>query len=77
MISIEIKSESTNTSLQEIELFIDTEGIDVLMGQLSLLKACKTDHLHFMSDDWGGSELSSKPIGDGNAIIHHAKIYLV
>lgn len=57
----------------EVEVYLDKEGLEDLLKQLSFLKK-EGDHLHFMSPAWGGHELTDKPFGEGNVGMPHPGI---
>lgn len=55
-----------------VELFLDDDGIDRLIGELQRLRG-KTTHIHNMTPSWGGAELSEKvPRGE---LVNHLVIY--
>ena len=62
-----------------LELYIhtDIQGLQTLIAQLSYLLAWSktggTNHLHMMTEEWGGGELSSEPQGDGH-VLNHVKV---
>ena len=41
-----------------------------------LIKSNTSEHLHLMSEEWGGNELSSQPFSKEDKVIHHVKIFL-
>ena len=74
MISFEFKSDAMRPN--EIEIWLDKDGLSSLLAQLGFLSDGKTEHVHLMSKDWGGNHLSSKPVDSNNTVIHHVKILL-
>jgi hypothetical protein len=74
MISFEFKGAAMGP--EEIEIWIDEDGLSSLLAQLQFLKDGKTEHVHLMSDSWGGNDLSSEPVNPSNRTIHHVKILL-
>lgn len=74
MISFEYKKDSIRP--EEIELWLDKNGLSSLLAQLQFLHDGKTEHVHLMSDSWGGSHLSSEAVRSDNTVIHHIKILL-
>jgi hypothetical protein len=62
----------------ELNIHTDIQGLETLITQLSsLLKSSRkggTDHLHLMTEEWGGGELSSEPQGDGS-VLNHVKVF--
>lgn len=61
------------------QLFIhsDESGLRFLIDELTRLservKATDTDHIHLMTKEWGGGELSSESQGD--EVLNYVKIY--
>ncbi len=76
MLSFELKKPTTQRDADALEIFLNREGLEVLMTQLQLLLAGKSDHVHLMTETWGGVHLSELPQGDGNSTIHQVKILL-
>jgi len=74
MISFEFKTDAIPPD--EIEVWLDEEGLSSLLAQLRFLADAKTEHIHLMSDSWGGNHLSSEPVDPKNTLIHHVKILL-
>jgi len=77
MISIEIRPESSPDKFEEMEIYIDDEGIDVFMAMLRFLKNNETDHVHMMSEEWGGYDLSDVPHDLKNSSVKHVKMFKV
>ncbi len=63
----------------ELEIFFDKEGQASLTAALQAVG--DTDplmaHLHLKSSEWGGDELSSEVMHQGNALLHHVKIVML
>lgn len=61
----------------ELCIHTDETGMEFLIGELTRLservKNDKTDHIHLMTKEWGGGELSSE--SQGEEILNHVKIY--
>lgn len=57
----------------EVFLYLDESTLDVLIKDLQRLKDVG-DHIHYMSDDWGGVSLSSELQNDKNGAVHHFQI---
>jgi Immunity protein 32 len=76
MISIKYKILQQGARPDEMQIDLDAEGLRVLMAELQLLQEGRTDHLHLMSEAWGGTHLVDQPESDGAATIHHLKIIL-
>lgn len=60
-----------------LEIHGDREGLLKLARHLNkLAEKDSADHIHLMTDDWGGSGLSNETQGENSSIYHHVKIYL-
>ncbi len=61
----------------ELHVCTDIPGLEELIGQLSSLlesvKKNKTEHIHLMTEEWGGYELSSQ--SQVGTILNHVKVY--
>ncbi|MCL4310034.1 MAG: Imm32 family immunity protein [Actinobacteria bacterium] len=58
-----------------LEIHLDSEGLEHLMLLLTKLRHDK-GHLHLMTPEWGGKDLSSNKLGEDNSLINHVKIFL-
>jgi hypothetical protein len=76
MISIEFLKPTNEMQLEEVEINLDAEGLESLLKQLEFLKSGRTDHLHLMSESWGGNHLEDSPLKVGNMVVRHLKILL-
>lgn len=55
----------------------DREGLLNLAAILTELAQGKTlDHVHLMSPEWGGTELSDEPLGPDSTLFKHVKVYI-
>lgn len=61
----------------EVEIYLDNEGLDFLLSQLSFLKNRKTDHVHLMTSAWGGCELTEGVRNTNSLPVHHLRVLLV
>jgi len=52
---------------------VDSHGLESLLAQLRFLKEGRTDHVHLMSEAWGGTHLSDRPQTPANTIIHRLR----
>ncbi|MEQ8212098.1 MAG: Imm32 family immunity protein [Lacipirellulaceae bacterium] len=74
---------SLEVSLDGEQLFLsgDTAGLQRMRNYLDRLIANTNDgkfeHIHLMTPEWGGEELSSTQFFRDSTLIHHAKIYCV
>lgn len=61
----------------ELYIHTDLNGLDNLIDELNkLLKSAekgKNDHMHLMTEEWGGYELSSE--SQGGEVLNHVKVY--
>ena len=77
MLTVEIKDpDEVRSGKSEVEIYCDQEGLDELLRQLSFLKQGET-HVHLMSPSWAGNELTERPQGPGNVLVHHLRIVFV
>ena len=76
MISIEIKTPITNAAPDEIEIRLDADGLRAFLSQLEFLKDGRTDHVHLMSESWGGTHLDEQLQNDACTTVKHVKITL-
>lgn len=76
MISIEIKTPKAGATPDEIEINLDADGLRSLLSQLEFLKDGRTDHVHLMSESWGGAHLEDQPRSDDGTAVRHVKILL-
>ena len=68
MFTVELKDND------EVEIYLDSEGLSTFLRQLQFLETGKTDHVHFMTASWGDGDLSEQSQGNGTTLIHHLKI---
>lgn len=73
VLSIELKADEDELQNAEIEIYCDTQGLQLLIMQLLRLQQSKekSDHVHFMTKAWGGTELDETIQGQGNNIVNH------
>ena len=61
---------------ETLEIHGNREGLERLNGEIALLLAKLTsDHIHLMTKEWGGNELSNEKQCSENEIIHHVKLF--
>ena len=60
----------------EVEIFLTSEDLAFLIRDLQMLEAGRSDHIHYMSPEWGGDELGETPRRAGSKIVNHLKINL-
>ena len=61
----------------EVEIYLDEEGLDLLLSQLAFLKQKRTDHIHFMTPSWGGDELTEDRQHLDSLLAHHLRITIL
>ncbi len=62
---------------QTLEMHLDKEGAEYLKGVLDkVIKLDRQDHLHLMTPDWGGEELTSEKQNKSKEVelLHQLKI---
>lgn len=70
---------ATDADGDQVFIHADAAGLDRLIRSLTRIRGrldggvC--DHDHFMTDAWGGHELSGRTLGDEARLVHHVKIY--
>lgn len=74
MLSFELSPATGAEKPAELIVYFDHEGRELLFQQLMLIASGKTDHVHLMSESWGGDELTDAPIEQRNSLICHVKI---
>ena len=61
-----------------VEIHANEAGLRYLIAELQKLlehtKPNSFNHMHLMSPEWGGNELSAEVQGEGDPI-HHVKVY--
>lgn len=71
MLSFELKKTTPGEQPQELDIVLDSAGLESLLAQLQFLKSRRTEHVHLMSESWGGNHLESRPQnGDAHSISH-------
>ncbi len=61
---------------EQLEIHADAKGLNELVAQLKKLSGYEGgDHLHLMTGDWGGDELSSEKQNSNAELINHVKIF--
>lgn len=61
---------------ETIEIHADKKGLNELVSQLKKLSDVEADdHLHLMTRDWGGEELTSNKQNSNSELINHIKIF--
>ena len=61
------------TENDSIEIHSDTEGLEGLIKSFKKVLD-EDDHVHLMTEEWRGNELSAKKQGVNNKLINHVKI---
>jgi hypothetical protein len=57
----------------EIDIFVDIEGIDLLIKKLQWLKT-NGGHFHLMTPSWAGDELSETQLGKDSTLVNHVRV---
>ncbi len=71
LISFEVREGGTS---EELDVFVDEEGLASLMRQLQFLQDKRTDHVHLMPESWGGSHLAEEAVDSDAKPLRHVKI---
>lgn len=59
-----------------LEIHGNQKGLEKLKTLIdSLLSKASSDHIHLMSENWGGYELSNDKQCEENEIINHVKLF--
>ena len=56
-----------------VDIELDQDAIDELISDLKSLRG-RSDHVHYFSEKWGGSDLNVRPTKNGQTPVHHIKI---
>lgn len=75
MLSFEIKPVTSGLP-DELEVYCDANGLEILLAQLRLLSEGKTEHVHLMAESWGGNHLDDSPQDVSSNPIRHVKVLL-
>lgn len=76
-LSFEAPSDQINVKTEEIEIYFDRSGAELLIRRLKLLLENGPGHDHLKTPGWAGTELSENPVGKENDCIHHVILTLV
>lgn len=76
-ISFEIPKSNNVSSVQEVELYIDHAGAELLIKRLNMLLKQGSGHDHLKTPAWAGNELSEKKTGSQSETVHQVIITLV
>ncbi len=74
MLSFELRQPEKLDAYEELEIYLDKDGLDDLLAQLQFLKDNRTDHLHLMSETWGLGDLDDQPWVAVNVPLRHVRI---
>jgi len=59
-----------------LKVHANREGIDYLIDVLTRLRELPPpDHAHLMTEEWGGSELTSEKQDQDALLVNHVKLY--
>jgi hypothetical protein len=76
MLSFELKKPKAGGTPDELEIFLDSAGLESLLAQLKFLQNGRTEHVHLMAESWGGTHLGEQPQGYENIPLRHVKVLL-
>jgi len=61
---------------EKLEIHADCKGLQELVKQIKKLESIKgNEHLHLMTEDWGGEELLGDKQNEKSELIHHVEIF--
>ena len=72
-----ILSLELNADCDKVEFYFDREGLTKFRQELEkidLQVGSETAHVHLMTREWGGDELTSEIMHEGNTLINHLKL---
>lgn len=58
-----------------LEVHCNERGLEKLKIMIDALAAKKQDHVHLMTKEWGGNELSGEKQSQENQLVNHVKIF--
>ncbi len=59
---------------ERLDIHVDAAGLQRLISYLEKFRDCReNEHSHFMTEEWGSSELSGEPFNSDCRLIHHVK----
>ena len=58
-----------------VEIHANQDGLSTLIRCLEELRV-HGDHIHLMTQDWGGQELTQEKQGPENRLVNHVKLML-
>lgn len=76
MLSFELKRSVGGNDPDELEIHCDRHGLESLLAQLLLLKEGRTEHVHLMAPEWGGTHLDDLPQDANRVGLRHVKVLL-
>ena len=74
MLSFRFKKAEPGRVPDELDIVVDEAGLKSLLAQLHFLEMKRTDHVHLMSEAWGGTHLQTS---DDDLSIHKVTIHKV
>ena len=60
---------------EQLEIHANAKGLNDLVAQLTKLASYREEHLHMMTEDWGGEELSSDKQNSNAELINHVTVF--
>ena len=62
----------------EVQIFVDREGLDLLKKEIDrLVTKDPSEHFHLFSENWGGRDLTEKPVQEEAVCADHLKVTLL
>lgn len=76
MLSFIVKGRKSGELPDELEIQLDSAGLETLLAQLGFLKDGRSDHIDLLDQLWGGTHLDSGTSNQNLIPIRHVKILL-
>lgn len=76
MLTFELQRGKNSKYPDQLEIYLDSEGLESLLAQLRFLREGRTDHVHLMSESWGGTHLDDHPQRANSVMVHHVRIQM-
>jgi len=74
--TLTVEHVNSSTDTEEVLVFCDDAGLNLLLEQLQILKRHK-GHVHLMTPAWAGKELTENKQDPDSKLINHLRITLI
>jgi hypothetical protein len=75
-ISFEVSPPTKDHDGVQVEIYLDSDGRDYLVRELTGLTFPANEHFHMLSPEWGSNELTEERRNPSSLIGRHVKVYL-